>query len=90
MAKLELGVKVRDKVTGFTGTTTGHAKYLTGCDQYYVTAQSKKGKPAEGCWFDENLLEPMGGDKVIIDRTDDDKVGGPSKGPTMRGGIKHG
>lgn len=86
--KLALGVKVRDIVTGFEGTTTGHAKYLTGCDQYFVTAQSKKGKPAEGCWFDENSLEALKGEKkIVIKETSDKKVGGPSRGPA-RGGIK--
>lgn len=48
---------VRDKITGFKGTVTGHADYITGCDQYLVQPESKDGDWKEGRWFDGNRLE---------------------------------
>ena len=32
--KVKLGATAQDKATGFEGTVMGHARYLTGCDQY--------------------------------------------------------
>ncbi len=29
-------VIVKDKITGFSGKVTGHADYITGCDQFLV------------------------------------------------------
>ena len=59
-AKFKLGARARDIVTGFEGIITGHARYLTGCDQFVLSAQSKDNKPADGAWFDENRLEQVG------------------------------
>lgn len=59
MIKLQLGDKVKDKVTGFTGIITGYARYLTGCDQYYILPVSKKNpnKYLSGRWFDDGRVE---------------------------------
>jgi hypothetical protein len=54
---IELGAKVKDKVTGFVGIATGHTRLLTGCDRYLVQpAVGKDGKLPDECWFDENRL----------------------------------
>ncbi len=56
---IKLGQKVRDKITGFTGIATGHAKYLTGCDQYLTQpdcGEDNKKYPGSN-WFDEGRLE---------------------------------
>jgi len=56
--KLKLGVVARDKATGFEGTVMGHAKYLTGCDQYCLQPKvEKSGELPSSHWFDEGRLE---------------------------------
>jgi hypothetical protein len=64
-------IKVKDKVTGFIGVVTGHADYLTGCDQYLVQPASKDGEWKEGRWFDQNRLEIVSEERpVLIDSND--------------------
>lgn len=80
MSKIELGVTAKDKITGFEGVVTGHARYLTGCDQYVLNPAGldKDGKLKESHWFDENRLELVKGKKKIT--IDTDKVrGGPQR-----------
>jgi len=63
-----LGVQVRDRITGFTGYTTGRVEYLTGCAQYTVQPPVKAdGEFVEAHWFDEDRLEPLQGDLKKID-----------------------
>jgi hypothetical protein len=53
-------LKVKDMITGFEGIVTGHADYVTGCDQYLVQPPVEKDKPGgfiEPRWFDEKRLE---------------------------------
>lgn len=57
---MELGVKVKDKITAFEGLATGKASYITGCDQYLVQPPSKDGEFKEGRWIDEGRLEVIG------------------------------
>lgn len=66
MSKL-LGHKVRDKITGFTGTVTGYVQYLTGCNQGLVVGESKDGKAAESAWFDEQRLETLKDAPIKLD-----------------------
>lgn len=55
--KISNGDYVIDKITGFKGIVTGSAHYLTGCNQYCVTAMSKDANTqAESVWFDEGRL----------------------------------
>jgi hypothetical protein len=54
---VQLGDKVRDRVTGATGIATGIAEYLYGCRRISVQpVRLDKGKPVEGQWFDEPSL----------------------------------
>lgn len=58
MFKLELGTKVKDKVTGYTGIVIGRTEWLYGCRRYTVQSQEMKdGKPVESMAFDEDALE---------------------------------
>ena len=41
---IELGEKVKDKVTGFVGIATSRVDYLNGCVQYGITPKMKKGE----------------------------------------------
>ena len=43
MKNLKLGTKVRDKITGFTGTITARCEYIEGYVQYCVTPKCKDG-----------------------------------------------
>ena len=54
-ASIDLGVKVRDTVTGFAGTVTGITRFLTGADRYGVTCLLD-GKVVESV-FDLDRLE---------------------------------
>jgi hypothetical protein len=56
--KIKMSEKVKDNVTGFEGTVTVRAEYLTGCRQYFVQPKMKKGAKdyPEGHWFDEDRL----------------------------------
>ncbi len=59
--KTILGKTGRDKITGFEGTITGIAIYLTGCNQYLLRPKVKKdGSTIEGEWFDDQRVEVSG------------------------------
>ncbi|MCK5613697.1 hypothetical protein KAR91_68165 [Candidatus Pacearchaeota archaeon] len=70
---IELGGKVKDKVTGVSGIVTGHCKYLTGCDQYLVQPVDRKDKlkVLTSAWFDVNRLEVVRSKKIILDVSKD-------------------
>lgn len=54
---IELGSQVKDKVTGFIGIATAHARNITGCDTIYIQPViDKDGKLSDGQWFDVNRL----------------------------------
>lgn len=56
--KFANGDQVKEKITGFAGTITGTCFYLTGCNQYLVTAKAKdEFSEGTGLWFDEGRLE---------------------------------
>jgi len=53
MEKINLGDKVKDSVTGFSGIVTSNTEYLNGCNR--IGIQSDKlleGKPSEIFYFD--------------------------------------
>lgn len=61
MFKHELGMKARDKVTGFEGIITGRIEYLFGCNQYGLTPKIRDdGKPEDTHFFDEGRVEILG------------------------------
>lgn len=72
--KYELGIEVKDIVTGFKGILTGYAKYLTGCDQYLVAPPVDKEKKHVGAnWYDVNRLKPIGKKPPLVLDTTEDK-----------------
>lgn len=75
-----VGKEVRDKITGFQGICTGHAKYLYGCDQYNIVPKSKAedGKLGDSYWFDEGRLEVVG-PGVSAEEVKGQKPGGPNR-----------
>ncbi len=73
---MELGIKVRDQITGFVGTVTGRAEYISGCTQCLVAPEAKGGDFKDGQWFDIQRLEQIKGKQVILKN---DKTPGPDK-----------
>lgn len=57
---INLGLKAKDKITGFEGILTGRAQYLYGCDQYCIVPPARDGKVGEVQWFDEGRIEITG------------------------------
>jgi len=76
---MKLGVKAKDKITGFTGIVTGKCSYLTGCDQYLVAPKSKGNNKDESHWFDEARLKVIGKGIKPEDVTTKEDPGGPGR-----------
>lgn len=58
--KIQLGAEYRDTITGFAGVCTGHAEYISGCNQSLLTCKIKKGEAVKSEWFDDQRLERVG------------------------------
>jgi hypothetical protein len=73
---VELGTRVKDKISGFEGIATGRTEYLYGCVRVLVEPERlEAGKPIEGEWFDEQRL---------VDVPEADAPGGPRAAPRAR------
>ena len=59
MNKIELGMNVRDKITGFEGMATAKIQCITGCLRIQVSpkAKDKDVIPSDGIEIDETMLE---------------------------------
>lgn len=56
--KIELGAKVTDKITGYTGLVIARTEWLYSCKRYVVQAREMKdGKPVESINCDEDQLD---------------------------------
>jgi len=65
---LELGMKVKDKITGFSGVVTGICLYLSGCNQVLVVPPVRKdGSFVDGQWLDLQRLEVTDKKKITLD-----------------------
>ncbi len=57
---IQLGSKIRDRITGFEGVVTGRVEYLTGCNQVLVAPRVKAdGGHLDSCWFDEQRCDVL-------------------------------
>lgn len=67
---LELGDRVRDKITGYAGTITGICDYITGCRQMLVQPEVPFGgtisEMPKAAWIDEDRLERTGADRLEL------------------------
>ena len=56
--KFANGDEVVEKITGFKGVITGTCFYLTGCNQYLITAKcERQDKEPIALWYDEGRLD---------------------------------
>jgi len=82
---VELGMKVRDTISGFEGIATGKFFFLNGCVRVEITPQKigKDGVPIEAMHFDEPQLQ-------ILEESLDKIKGGKAKGgPRHKGAYRH-
>jgi hypothetical protein len=82
MGRINLGDKVKDTYSGFTGWVHGVSHFITGCDQVCVNPRSldEKGAPRDGVWFDETRLEVLEAVAAPIAKPDPQHRGGPTPG----------
>ncbi len=88
---IELGDKVKDVISGFTGIVTGKSEFLHGCIRYGICPQElHDGATIDTHWFDEPQLELIESNVVAVDnKTPEDKTGGPmSSNPTRQSNPK--
>lgn len=57
MARISLGDRARDVVTGYTGVVVGRSEWLTGCSTYGLQTLKADGTDACTLWFDEARVE---------------------------------
>ena len=56
--KIEVGVKAKSNISGFSGMITARCQHVNGCDRYLINPLVKKdGKLPDGYWFDEGELK---------------------------------
>jgi hypothetical protein len=82
--QFDLGVTLRDKITGYEGVVVGFVQYISGCNQYLIRARvTEKGKdPSAGEWIDEQRCELVGTfDKIVLDNR---KTPGADRPPEKR------
>lgn len=77
MEQIELGRKVKCKITGFTGVAICRTTYMNGCARVGVQPPvDKDGKHPDSMYIDENMVEYVG--KTKINAGVEHERGGPS------------
>jgi hypothetical protein len=75
--EIEFDRVYRDRVTGFVGTCTGFASFISGCDQALLAPKvDREGKHQEGRWFDDERLIDVENEQAV-ERTS--RRGGPQQ-----------
>lgn len=78
----ELGLRGKDKITGFEGILTSRCEFLTGCNRYCIQPTDlKEGKPIESIYFDEEQIEIIGSG-ILPSSVTGEKKGACSPNPT--------
>jgi hypothetical protein len=82
MAKIELGSKVEDIITGLEGIAICRLVYLNGCERYEVQPRgvTKDGVVKESKWFDLQQLKVLES-PINLNRSSDDPPGGDRLAP---------
>lgn len=79
--KIPFMAKVKDKITGITGTVTAYLVYFTGCVQYEVKFLGKDKDEIKNIWMDEERLEILSEEAKPAESSKPASKGGPSRGP---------
>ena len=74
---IQLGEKVKDIVSGFSGIATAEAQYLNGCIQYEITAPVNEKGDIITAWVDSQQIKGSG--KIIAFKSS--PSGGPQNHP---------
>ena len=84
--KIELGMEVKDRISGFTGIAVSRAVYLQGCNRIQVQPKSTEEgtRLPEPLSFDEPDLEVIGWGILPVPEVREPKTGGPRPFPTKR------
>ena len=70
--EVELGSKVKDKITGFKGVAVARCVYLNGCVQFEVEPlELKDGVPQKSFWLDEPRVIEIPKKKTISSKKKD-------------------
>lgn len=79
---MELGMKVKDMVSGFQGIITGKVYWLNGCERVLISPDTVKqdGGIMEGEWFDVQQVSVIEPD-THVRRACYKKTGGPMIAP---------
>lgn len=81
---VQLGSRVRDTLTGFTGIATGRTEWLYGCSRVSIEPEelSINGTVQDHHWFDEQRIEVLEIKIIPISDDSDAKIGGPQLDPS--------
>lgn len=83
---VNVGDRVRDKVTGFVGIVIGKTTWLNGCNRLGVQPTVlHEGKPIDAVWFDEPQLELVEAEAVSPGPR---STGGPISAPKQKSNPK--
>lgn len=61
-----LGLRAKDKITGFTGTITAVCKYIDGCIQYGLTPVAKDNSYPDTKYIDYQRIDILNPDDTPI------------------------
>lgn len=77
-----LGVRARDRISGFEGVVTGRCEYITGCNQALLSPTvGANGDAREPHWFDEQRLVITDEARLVLDNGE---APGPDKPAPIR------
>lgn len=80
--KHELGVKAKDKITGFKGILTARCEFITGCNRYCIQPTKLiDGKPVDAIYFDEECIVILG-EGILAEEVKGNENGACSPNPT--------
>jgi len=76
---IEMGMKVKDKISDFEGIVTARIEYINGCVQYRVSPKvDKDGKVPDSLYIDAEQLEVVETVESAAVRIQKAATGGPS------------
>jgi hypothetical protein len=79
---IQLGDRVRDKITGFKGIAVGRTEWLHGCTRIIIEPEElKDGKTIENQWFDDKRVEVLDKGVHSVTIQSNEKTGGPQNDP---------